>query len=198
MKECVCFVSLIELCFLRLLQFCSYQSLSMWYVSSLVLAQHQLLERFSFVLLPCCRVNILFMVALRNRADHYIFILSFVLSSSSSSSFSSLNLSGRRLMSARLPYFHTWRGFSANLGCRSETCCTRLAETQDAKNRHLGTIAQLCPAVSSQRYLLMSICLYFYLILLSVYMFRFRFSLFLTWYSYVIIHSVSLRFVNLY
>ena len=24
-------------------------------------------------------------------------------------------------------YFHTWCGLSANLGCRSETCCTRLA-----------------------------------------------------------------------
>jgi len=34
-----------------------------------------------------------------------------------------------------LPYFHTWCGLSANLGCRSETCCTRLAEIQDAKNR---------------------------------------------------------------
>jgi len=29
-------------------------------------------------------------------------------------------------------------------------CCTRLAEMQDAKNRHLGTIAQLCWAVSLQ------------------------------------------------
>jgi len=27
-----------------------------------------------------------------------------------------------------LPYFYTWCGFGANLGCRSETCCTRLAE----------------------------------------------------------------------
>ena len=26
-----------------------------------------------------------------------------------------------------LPYFHTWCGLIANLGCRSETCCTRLA-----------------------------------------------------------------------
>jgi len=26
-----------------------------------------------------------------------------------------------------LPYFHTWCGLSANLGCRSETCCTGLA-----------------------------------------------------------------------
>ena len=28
-----------------------------------------------------------------------------------------------------LPYFHAWCGLSANLGCRSETCCTRLAES---------------------------------------------------------------------
>ena len=53
-----------------------------------------------------------------------------------------------------LPYFHTWCGLSANLGCRSETCCTRLAENTGrkkvAKNRHLGTIAQLCRAISSQ------------------------------------------------
>ena len=26
-----------------------------------------------------------------------------------------------------LPYFHTWCGLSANLRCRSETCCTALA-----------------------------------------------------------------------
>ena len=32
-----------------------------------------------------------------------------------------------------LPYFYTWCGLSANLRCRSEACCTRLAETQDAK-----------------------------------------------------------------
>jgi len=30
---------------------------------------------------------------------------------------------------------YTWCGLSANLGCRSETCCTRLAETQHAKSR---------------------------------------------------------------
>jgi len=29
-------------------------------------------------------------------------------------------------------------------------CCTRLAENTGRKNRHLGTIAQLCPAISSQ------------------------------------------------
>jgi len=48
-----------------------------------------------------------------------------------------------------------WRcGLSANLGCRSETCCTRLAENTGRKKspkiRHLSTIAQLCRAISSQ------------------------------------------------
>jgi len=53
-----------------------------------------------------------------------------------------------------IPYFHTWCDLSANLECRSETCCMRLAENTGrktvAKNRHLGTIAQLCRAISSQ------------------------------------------------
>ena len=53
-----------------------------------------------------------------------------------------------------LPYFHTWCGLNVNLRCRSETCCTRLAEKTGrkkvAKNRHLGTIAQLCRAISLQ------------------------------------------------
>jgi len=53
-----------------------------------------------------------------------------------------------------LPYFHTWCGLSANLEHRSEMCGTRLAENAGrkkvAKNRHLGTIAQLCRAISSQ------------------------------------------------
>ena len=38
----------------------------------------------------------------------------------------------------------------ANLEYMSEMCCTRLAEIQDAKNRHFGTIARLCRPVSSQ------------------------------------------------
>jgi len=64
------------------------------------------------------------MVALWNRTDHYIFALWFLLS---------------------IVLF---------LRCRSETCCTRLAGNAGpkkvAKNRHLGTIAQLCWAISSQ------------------------------------------------
>ena len=53
-----------------------------------------------------------------------------------------------------LPYFHTWCGLSANLGCRFETCCRRLAENtghkKSPKNCHVGTIAQLRRAISSQ------------------------------------------------
>jgi len=43
-------------------------------------------------------------------------------------------------------------GDPANLECRSEMCCTRLAANTGrkkvAKNRHMGTIAQLCRAIS--------------------------------------------------
>jgi len=53
-----------------------------------------------------------------------------------------------------LLYFHIWCGLSANLECMSEMRCTRLTENterkNDAKTRHLGTIAQLCLAISSQ------------------------------------------------
>jgi len=76
--------------------------------------------------------HILVMVALWNRTDHYIFIL-FLLSSF----FSSPNLSGRRLDTC-LPYFHTWCGLSANLECRSEMCCTWLAENTVCKKLPSG------------------------------------------------------------
>jgi len=91
----------------------------------------------------------IFMVALWNRADHYIFILWFI----------SIYLSFfPRLISAAeyigcLPYFHTRCGLSANLECRSEMCCTRLAENTGRKKIVIcavGTIAQLCLAISSQ------------------------------------------------
>jgi len=32
-----------------------------------------------------------------------------------------------------IPYFHTWCGLSANLECRSEMCCTRLAASAGPK-----------------------------------------------------------------
>jgi len=73
------------------------------------------------------------MAALRSRCGHYIFALWFLLSFYLSFFFP-------RLISAAvadwmsIPYFHTWCGLSANLGRRSETCCTRLAEIKDAKN----------------------------------------------------------------
>ena len=38
----------------------------------------------------------------------------------------------------------------ANLECMSEMCCKRLAENTGRKNRHFGTIAQLCRAMSSE------------------------------------------------
>jgi len=53
-----------------------------------------------------------------------------------------------------LPYFHTWYGLSVNLECRSEMCCTQLTENTVHKKlpkvQHLGTIAQLFCAASSQ------------------------------------------------
>jgi len=88
------------------------------------------------------------MVALCNRADHYIFALWFL-----SSFFFFLAYSQRSEIGC-LPYFRTWCGLSANLECMSETWCTQLAENtgrkNDAKNCHLGTIAQLCRAISLQ------------------------------------------------
>jgi len=49
---------------------------------------------------------------------------------------------------------YSWCGLSATLECRPEMCCMRLAENTGrkkvAKNRHLGTIPQICRAVSSQ------------------------------------------------
>ena len=51
-----------------------------------------------------------------------------------------------------LPYFHTWCGLSANVECMYEMWCTRLAEKcRTQKNRHLGTIAQICRPLSSQQ-----------------------------------------------
>ena len=84
----------------------------------------------------------------RPRADHYIFILFLLLLSSF---FPRLSSAVGDWMSTILPHM-VWP--CANLECRSEVCCMRLAENTGckkvAKNRHLGTIAQLCWAVSSQ------------------------------------------------
>jgi len=68
-----------------------------------------------------------------------------------SSSFSSPILSGRRL---DVYHISTQCCLSANLERMSEMCCTRLAANTGRKKspkiRHLGTIAQLRRAVSSQ------------------------------------------------
>ena len=53
-----------------------------------------------------------------------------------------------------MPHFHTWYGLSTSFRCRSETCCMRLAKNTgrkiSPKINHLGSIAQLCRAISSQ------------------------------------------------
>ena len=55
-------------------------------------------------------------------------------------------------MSTILP--HMMWPYSANLECRSEMCCTRLAENTGRKKsrkiRHLGIITHLCRAMTSQ------------------------------------------------
>jgi len=74
-----------------------------------------------------------------------------------------------------LPYFHTWCGLSANLGCRSETCCTQLGENtghkKSPKVHHLGTVTQFCRAmsvtvmlfvVSLVSLVVMSLCVFFF------------------------------------
>ena len=82
------------------------------------------------------------MAALHSRCRHYIFTPFLLLSSSTC--FPCLMSAIADWMSTILPQCPH---FSANLGCRSETCCTRLAENtgckNDAKNRHLGTITTL-------------------------------------------------------
>jgi len=98
------------------------------------------------------RTRAIFTTALYSRCGHYIFVLWFLLPS-----YSTFFLAHSQPSHIGcLPYFHTWCGLSANLGSRSETCCTWLAEntvtgrTKSPKIRHLSTIAQLCRAISSQ------------------------------------------------
>ena len=89
------------------------------------------------------------MVALWNKADHYIFILWFL--SFYLLFFPRLISAAALWMSTILPHMVF---LTANFECRSEMCCTRLAENTGCKkvtrNRHMGTIAQLCRAISSQ------------------------------------------------
>jgi len=66
------------------------------------------------------------MATLCNRAGRHIFVLRFLLLFFLAYS--------QPLQIGCLPYFHTCCGLSANLKCRSEVCCTRLAENIGCKN----------------------------------------------------------------
>ena len=83
------------------------------------------------------------MGTLCSRCGHYIFILWFLL------------LFFPRVILV-VGDFYTWCGLSANLECRCEMTCAACCslEMQDPKKSpkigHLGTITQLCWAISSQ------------------------------------------------
>jgi len=76
---------------------------------------------------------LLIMVALRNRADHYIFILWFISIYLLSSIYLFFLAKSQRPHIGCIPYFHTWCDRSANLERRSEMCGTRLAENAGRK-----------------------------------------------------------------
>ena len=79
------------------------------------------------------------MASVRSRHGHYIFAL-WSLLSSFFFFISSPNLS-RRILDV-----YTWCGLSANLRCRSETCCTRLAENA-RRNLECGPMPNLMVAL---------------------------------------------------
>jgi len=85
------------------------------------------------------------MAALLNRVGHYIFMHGFFLLLSFLALWSQIGC---------LPYFYTWCGLSANLECRYEMCCKRLAANagpiKSLKIGCLGTIAQFCRAIPLQ------------------------------------------------
>jgi len=91
-------------------------------------------------------------VLMRSRCRHYIFVVWFLLSFFYLSVFFLAYSQPSQI--GCLPYFHTWRGISANLGRRSETCCMRLTKNTGRKKspkiRHLRIIGQHCRAISSQ------------------------------------------------
>jgi len=92
----------------------------------------------------------LIMVALCNRADHYILPCNFYLLLS----FFPRLISAAACWMSTILWHMAWP-YSANLECRSEMCCSRLAANTGrknvAKNRHLGTIPQLCRAITYLR-----------------------------------------------
>ena len=76
-------------------------------------------------------VTVFLMAALWNRAGHNFFVLRFLLSIFFCLLF--FLAYSQPSQTGCLPYFHTWCALSANLGCRSETCCMRLAENTGRK-----------------------------------------------------------------
>jgi len=78
-----------------------------------------------------------------NRADHYIFALWFLLSSF----FLFFLALSQPSKIGCLPYFHTRCGLSANLECRSETCCTRHAENTGRKNAINSLLVRSVPVL---------------------------------------------------
>jgi len=94
-------------------------------------------------------VLLFFVAALWNTAGHCIFVRWFLLSIF----LRFLLACSQPLQIWCLPYFHTWCGLSANLGCRCQTCCMWLAENAGCKKFSIcavHTIAQLCGAISLQ------------------------------------------------
>jgi len=89
------------------------------------------------------------MAALRSRRRHYIFILWFLLSSFFLPFFLSYSQPSQI---GRLPYC----GLSANLGCRSKTCCTRLIENTARSSLKIldAKIAQYSPSAQHRTTLL--------------------------------------------
>jgi len=96
------------------------------------------------------------MATLRSRCGHYIFALWFLLLFSFFFFFFFPRLISAvaDLMSTVLPHMMWPYRLSANLECMSEMCCMWLAGNAEPKKllkiRHLGTIAQICRAISSQ------------------------------------------------
>jgi len=86
------------------------------------------------------------MAALCNRAGHHIFALWFLLLTSIF--FSSPNLSCHRLDVCHTSTHGVALVRIQDTGLKCAACGSRII--QDAKNRHLGTIAQLCRAIFSQ------------------------------------------------
>jgi len=82
------------------------------------------------------------------RAGHYIFALFFFFRLLSSSLFFPRRTSAAEDWMSTILLHMVWP--SANLECRSETWCTQLAENAGPKKSQLGTISELCRAISSQ------------------------------------------------